>query len=771
MDNKVEELANRLGIDPAIAGLLADRGIDTEAKAAAFLYPSFDHSIGGETILNMTAAAERIKQAVEEGESILIFGDYDCDGISATSALTLFLRSLGATVNYFIPRRADGYGLSEKTVEKVVEQYLPDLMITVDCGITAHDEVEYAMDLGVDVIVTDHHEPQDVLPECIVVDPKLGEDTRLKDLCGAGVVYKLIEVMAGREVAKSYLDIVSLATVADVVPLLGENRLIVSYGLKLLSDCHRKGLKALIKSCDLDKSVTSGDIGFRIAPRINALGRLNDDADVVELLTNEDDFVIKQLVERVGNANTIRQTLTKKMLDSAHAKLADYDLVSRPCIVLWDEEWETGVLGLVASKLATEFNRPVVLLGSVGDCYKGSARAGCDVNIFEALKAVEQYMVAFGGHKAAAGMTVSKQTVEHFATALCDHIKQTYAWDTFVPHPRYDIEVPRDRLNKAFFAQLQLLEPFGEGNPTPKIKINTLDVKLTLSGTDHVKSRLNAEADMMAFGSTYLLDAASMGVGYDLGCEAQMKVFNNREYVQFNAQTALLTHLEGLRDSAPAFGNYLKTILYAPKDVGIRKSTLDKEIADLTPTSGVLFVAWSKGGVDRLTEALDRAGKRAYLTDYSVGRTPINPLNGLVIAPTSIEGWQYRSGIVFLDAPLSTGYLAWVGSHAPNPELVILPSYAYGSQIESLHLDQGSIEKTRMALWGLSVVKIGSIDELCMRLTQEGIATADAYAHFYILYELGLIVVGQGFTRQMKQGELSLQASRVWVTLNKLQKR
>ena len=767
MDN-VQVLAKRLGIAPEVAGLLIDRGIDTVESATAFLYPKLENGVPASAIARIDEAVARIKQAVEDGESILVFGDYDCDGISATAALTLYLRSLGATVHYFIPRRGDGYGLSERTVERVVETYYPDLMITVDCGITAHDEVELAQDLGVDVIVTDHHEPQDVLPECIVVDPKLGEDTRLKDLCGAGVVYKLIEAMAGLDVAKQYLDIVALATVADVVPLVGDNRIIVAEGLKLLNRRCRKGLSALIRSCDLDK-VTSTDIGFRLGPRINALGRLNDDADVVELLTTEDDFVIRELVERIGAANTIRQTLTKKMVEQAHAKLADYDLVHRPCIVLWDDEWETGVLGLVASKLASEFNRPVVLLGDVGDCYKGSARAGCDVNIFEALKAVEPYMIAFGGHKAAAGMSVNKQTVNKFADELCRVIASTYPPETFIPVAHYDIDAPLSRLDKAFFAQLELLEPYGEGNPVPRIKVNTGEVKLSSFGTDHVKARLGNDVEVVAFGSSYLMDAQSMGVGYDLGCEPQNRVFNNREYVQLMTNSAVVKSVDGLRDSAPAFGNYLKTILYPPKEVGIRRSTLDKEVADLALDSGVLFVAYGKEGADRLFDALEQAGKRHLLTEVTVGRTSANPLNSLVLSPTSVEGWQYRSGIVFLDAPLSTGYLAWVGSHAPNPELVVLPSYAYSSQIASLHLDQGSIERTRVAMWALSTVKISGVDELCQRLSGEGISTADAYAHFYILYELGLVVIGQGFSRQMRQGDINLQASRTWVTLNKLQ--
>ena len=410
-------------------------------------------------------------------------------------------------------------------------------------------------------------------------------------------------------------------------------------------------------------------------------------------------------------------------------------------------------------------------MADAGEHYKGSARAGSDVNIFEALTAVQPYMIEFGGHKAAAGMSVNKQTVGKFADELCKYIAEHYAYETFVPRVHYDIDTPLARLDKDFFAQLKLLEPYGEANPVPRIKVSTHGLKLTTFGTDHVKARLSNDVEVVAFGSPYLVEAQSMGVPYELGCEAQDRVFNNREYVQLMTKTAVVPGAETVRDSAPAFGNYLKTVLYQPQEVGIRRSTLEKEIADLEVDSGVLFVAYGKEGADRLFAALDRAGKRHLLSNITVGRTPANPLNGLVLSPTSAEGWQYRSGIVFLDAPLSTGYLAWVGSHAPNPELVILPSYAYASQIASLHLDQGSIERTRVAMWALSTLKLNGLDELCQRLTREGVSTADAYAHFYILYELGLVVVGQGFARQMKQGDINLQASRTWVTLTKLQEK
>ena len=767
MDNA--ELAQNLGIYEEIAALLVKRGIDTPEAAKAFLYPQMADMLPASGIANMDAAVARIRAAIEAKERILVFGDYDCDGICATAIMVLYLRSQGADVRYHIPRRADGYGLSEDAIELVVGAHLPDLMITVDCGITSCVEVEYAQDLGVDVIVTDHHEPQDEVPDCIVVNPKLGHTDGLRNLCGAAVAMKVVEALAGKDVADNYLDLAALATVADVVPLVGENRIIVYHGLRMLGATPRLGLRALIRSCELE-TVTSADIGFRIAPRINALGRLNDDADVVELFLTEDSFVIRELVEKVAAANTARQTLTKQLAAEAHRQLADYDLTNSRVIVLWDDHWEAGVLGLVASRLVSEFYRPVVLLSNVGEHFKGSARSVEGVNIFACLQAVEHRLVGFGGHMGAAGMSVRRENLQAFREELNAYICRTYPEDLFVPRLSADIIIDKNTMRAPFFAQLARLEPFGESNPAPKFVVHGTDCKFSRVGTgDHVKSRVNADVDLMFFGGAHQLAAEASGVQFDYYCDANKRVYQNREYIQLSVTDVVVADASTVRDSAHAFGVYLKTVLYPPREVGTRVSTLQKELASMEGNTGTLFVSYGADSARDFFQALSAAGKRHLLANVTVGKVQVNPLNTLLLTPSDADGWQFFSSIVFLDAPLSMGYLAWVGAQAPNPELVLLPHYAYLKHIAGLDLTAESVAKTLSDI--RRVDRVRNVDELCMQLQSMGSSVANAYAHFYILFELGLVEVGRDFALHAIQGEVRLDASRVYKTLIKLREK
>ncbi|NCA67726.1 MAG: single-stranded-DNA-specific exonuclease RecJ, partial [Clostridia bacterium] len=493
-------LSSNLGIDNSIAGILVARGIDTLDAAKDFLFPD-NKRLPVFGIPNMDKAVERIKTAVVNSETILIYGDYDCDGICAVTILKLYFESIGAKVCHHIPLRADGYGLSLVALENVVEKFMPDLIITVDCGITAVEEVEYCYEaLGVDIIITDHHEPCETLPECIIINPKLDAHSPLRDICGAGVALKLVEALDGYDKAMEYVDIACIATIADVVPLVGENRKIVALGLKKMNEFERPGIKLLAKSINIDK-LQASDIGYRIAPRLNASARMGNTNDILPIFTSNEYFELESLVAQLNNDNEKRQTLTNKVYCEAMQQLKSLKLEHLSVIVLHCSSWESGVLGLVAARLAQEFFRPAILLNSKNEFCRGSARSISGINIFQCLNACSNLLTQYGGHEGAGGLTINIAKLEQFKENIDKYIKDTYPQSLFEQVVEYDIEITDKRqIDKAFYKQLELLEPTGEGNPPAVLLLNSNIAAISRIGnTKHVKIKLNREAEAVAF--------------------------------------------------------------------------------------------------------------------------------------------------------------------------------------------------------------------------------------------------------------------------------
>jgi len=366
-------------------------------------------------------------------------------------------------------------------------------------------------------------------------------------------------------------------------------------------------------------------------------------------------------------------------------------------------------------------------------------------------------------------MSVRRENLQVFADELDAYLRATYADDVFVPQWSADIRYDKVAMQAPFFADLARLEPFGEGNPTPKFVVSSADCRFTRIGeTEHIKCKMSADVEVVDFGGLYLLTAVKTGASFDYYCDASKRVFQNRAYIQLSVTDVVAVGCEQLRDSAPAFGNYLKTVLYPPKEVGTRTSDLKREIADLEGSHGVLFVAFGAKSAQDFMRDLTLAGKRALLGRIAVGRTDLNPLHTLLIAPTDTTGWQYYSSIVFLDAPLSLGYLAWVGSRAPNPELVLLRRYAFLDRIARLHIDKADVDATLRAIRRVEPSKYHSLEEMCVEVQACGHDIADVYAHFYILYELGVIAVGPSFRLQFREATYDLNASRVYKNISKL---
>lgn len=520
-------LARQLNIHPLVARLLVKRGICDEASARAFLHPSTDALTPLDRYDGIDEIADRLERAIAEGEGIVIFGDYDCDGICATSILLLYLKSRGADVEFFIPdRREDGYGITKSALEKVADESDAHLLISVDCGITAVDEVEYAQDeLGFEVLITDHHQPGERLPDCPVFNPHLTQrEDAFKPLCGAGVALRLVERMSGLQASKKYYDLAALATVADVVPLVGDNRVIAYYGLILINARYRKGLTMLAENCMKGK-VGSYDIAFRLAPRINAMGRVKNARDVIELFTETDSFLLGELVKEIEAANAYRQQLTDDLTDDCLDKFKKYDFSQANVIVeygLWDE----GVLGIAAARIVGKFNRPTILLTRSGGKLKGSGRSIPGVDILDCVRACSRWLEGFGGHAAACGLSMKEEDLRSFRIAINEYAASKYGKEAFAVRDDVDAVI-EGSVTPAIAEQIDMLAPFGEGNPAPVFAIDCKEGGFVPIGDgSHLKGKLHGMETLDFFAADdlgYLNSAASKRLVVDI----QTSEFNN----------------------------------------------------------------------------------------------------------------------------------------------------------------------------------------------------------------------------------------------------
>ena len=464
----VAALAAGLGVDEVTASVLVRRGLGDVEEARRFLegaFPGHDPFLLGD----MRAAVETIAAAVEAEARICVHGDYDADGICATALAVLLLRELGGNVEWHLPSRfEEGYGLNAGTLTRLAEDGV-DLVLTVDCGITAVAEVDHAQALGLEVVVTDHHRPADAFPACAVVAPLKG-DYPFAGLCGTAVVWKLAQALLGPEhpFLERHLDVVALATVADVVPLVDENRALALRGLRRLAQTQKPGLRALMRVAGVDPAIVDESaIGFRLAPRINASGRLCRPEAALALLLTDDADEARTLAEELEGLNRERQAIEERILREAIGEVESWppDRRSRRGYVVAGESWHEGVIGIVASRLVERYNRPVVLVAGGVETWKGSGRSVPAFDLHGGLAACAGELERFGGHRAAAGLTIDPERLPAFAEAFATHADSVLADDDLRPVTRVDAIVPGEKLGLALCAELARLAPFGLGNP------------------------------------------------------------------------------------------------------------------------------------------------------------------------------------------------------------------------------------------------------------------------------------------------------------------
>lgn len=497
--SEIEAYGEVFNKDPLITKLLLERGLRTEKEVHDFLNPKIEDLRDPLLLLDMDKAILRIKQAIDLGESIWIYGDYDVDGITSIAILMKYFEHVGLKTHFYIPDRQDeGYGISESGLD-AIKASGGNLVITVDCGITAISQAQYAKSIGLDLIITDHHEFHGDLPDAIaVINPKRG-DYPFKLLAGCGVALKLVQALSGDAFASfvnNVIDIAALGTVADIVPLIDENRVITSLGLDRMSITTNPGIQALISEAGLaGKEVNAGHIGFVIAPRINASGRIGNPSIAVEMLIEKDYFKALEIAKKLSLLNTERQMQEREIMDSAEKYIRTHvDLNTDKILLVVGENWHTGIIGIVASKLSDKYSRPSVILNVDGDTAKGSARSIEGISIYEVLHKFKDLFEKFGGHDQAAGLSLKSANIEALRNGLRIFGEENIRQYMLVSKKKVDGILKPHMVTHQLVESIEALKPFGMGNPKPQFVFNDLiieDYKVLGKVQNHLKLVVN----------------------------------------------------------------------------------------------------------------------------------------------------------------------------------------------------------------------------------------------------------------------------------------
>lgn len=539
----VDKIARKYSISKLIARILVKRNIIEDEKINVFLNPTRKDFYNPFLMPDMEKAVDRIIKAIENNEKIMIFGDYDVDGITSITVLKKFLLDRNANVSQYIPNRLfEGYGLNKDAIAKIAEDKF-DLMITVDCGISGVEEVEYANSLGIETIVTDHHEPGEILPNAIaVVDAKRKDNVYpFNQLAGVGVVFKLIQAISQRlnleekEYLK-YLDLVCVGTISDIVPLVDENRVIAKLGLKLVEVTKNIGLKTLLEVSGY-KQIDSTTISFGIAPRINACGRMGHEQEALKLFLTEDANEAKEIALRLNEYNKERQEIEKRIFEEAVQEIENTDK-EKDVIVLGKENWHHGVIGIVSSKITDLYFKPSILICFEEKVGKGSGRSIPGFDLYEALSNCNNHISRFGGHSMAVGITVEKDEFEDFKKDFEEYAQNSNIRD-IIPIIEIDETVNLKDINIRDIAELKLLEPFGEANKTPLFLCKNLKIHSirALSEGKHLKLSLrddNFWLDAIGFNQGHLTEEYRIGDKVDVVGTLEINQYNGRQSIQIN---------------------------------------------------------------------------------------------------------------------------------------------------------------------------------------------------------------------------------------------
>lgn len=543
-NNEIERIEKSFNISKLVASIIAGKGLKTDEEIEVFLHPRRTDFHNPFLMPDMEKAANRIVEAIKNNEKVAIYGDYDVDGITSSTVLHRFLKDRGLNTNIYIPNRlCEGYGLNAEEIKKIAEEG-HTLMITVDCGITGKAEVELAKSLGIDTIVTDHHEPPEELPEAIAVVDCKRKDNKypFRELAGVGVAFKLTQAISKilnlkEEENLKYLDIVCIGTISDIVPLVDENRTISKLGLMLLNQTKNVGLKVLLESLGY-KKIDSTAVSFGIAPRVNACGRMGHERVALELFLTDDVKRARELAKELNDFNTKRQEIEKRIFEEALEQIKNGQEEKNPCIILRKENWHHGVIGIVSSKITEMYFKPSILMAIEGEDCKGSGRSIPGFDIHEALEKCNKNIKQFGGHSMAIGITVESANFEAFKSSVLNYAKEKHIED-IVPVLNIDEKLQLKDITMKDVRDLALLEPFGEANKPPLFQINNVKIETirTLSEGKHLKMDIkddNTKFGTIGFNLGSLANEYKIGDKIDIAGYLEINSFGGRDSIQIN---------------------------------------------------------------------------------------------------------------------------------------------------------------------------------------------------------------------------------------------
>lgn len=679
-----------------LSALLRARGVDTEEKAERFLYPEVAHLHDPFLMHGMEKAVRIIREAVAGGFPIIIYGDYDVDGVCATSILLETLRELGADPAFRIPsRHGEGYGLNCDAVREMAESYR--LLITVDCGVTNHEEVKLAQMLGMTVIVTDHHQLADTpSPADVVLNPLIGEYP-FRRLCGAGVALKLTQALLGMEAVMRRIDLAALATVADIVPLIDENRIIVREGLRLMADSARPGLKALMAVSDVHPPVNSGHVGFRLAPRINAGGRLEDAAQGVLLLTAPDAETAEPIAMHLEAANQQRQGMEQDITQQALSMIPEcVDFLTDRVIILMGESWNHGVIGLAAGRICEKYHFPTIVLTKNEDGVAvGSCRSIPGVNIHGMLTTCKDLFIRFGGHEQAAGLTMQADFLPELRRRLNLAINENCDLRCYIPQKEYDLTVRLSEVDLDMIDRLDLLQPTGYGNPNPVFLTRDAHLQQAVR-----VGKTRAHLKVMLLEGAALRDGIAFGKG-DLADEGleRVDVLFTPERNEFRGRITPQLMVEALTPAAGAvtipdedvlFSSFLQEIV----QLASNNKQIHANVESIT-AAGVKKLLQTGRNTLLIGHERSRAAQRLAesLMDAAVGRVKDErAFNTLLMNPEWEALKDCWADIILLDGDVLPGEAAAIAEACPRARLhAMKPNPTMTALLSALAMDDDTL--------------------------------------------------------------------------------